>query len=358
MINLDDLSAIKQLDSQNALASINMLSDQCRQAWDVSVSIEFPAVYKNIDHIIIAGMGGSAYGGRIAKSLYENLSDLKIPIHLANGYELPGFTSTASLVILSSYSGTTEETLSCAKRAKEIGAKITGITSGGALAQFLNEGNYPSLIFDPKFNPSQQPRIGVGYMVVGLLGMLAKLGFVPLHSDDVNNSIDFIKSQTLLYDAPVKLPDNPAKDIAAKLLGKIPVIIVADFLEGAAHAVRNPFHETAKQFALYFIVPELNHHLMEGLKFPRENKQLLKFIFIESSLYIGRDNERLQLTHKVVKQNSIETLCIKLKSNTKFSQTMELIQIGAYFTFYLAMLNGADPSQIPWVDYFKKELGK
>lgn len=348
MNNPDDLKKIKALDKKNAFDSIKQLPQQINQAWIESFAIDFPPEYKNVNNIVIAGMGGSTYGGRIVKSLYDGAEFTKVPIELANNYWLPGYVNEKTLVILSSYSGNTEETIACATEAKAKGAKITGITSGGILGDFLKSNNFPAYIFNPVHNPCGQPRIGVGYMVTGLLGMLAKLGFIPVGIEEINRTISFLRNTDL----------NPMKDLAQKLTDKIPVIIVSDFLGGAAYAIRNPFHETAKQFALYFTIPELNHHLLEGLSFPDKIKNFLYFIFFESNIYDGRNAKRMKLTRDVVGKNNVASETISLKGDSALTQVFELIAWGGWVTFYLAIIHGIDPSEIPWVDYFKKELKK
>jgi len=356
MNSLDDLSIVKKYDSANAFDSIKQLPDQCKQAWEQSSLIDFPSKYSKATNIVISGMGGSSYGARIVKSLYS-WQTLKVPIDLSNNYELPQYINEKSLVILSSYSGSTEETLTAASVAKEKQTLISGITSGGKLGEFLKSNNFPSYIFNPVHNPSSQPRIGVGYMLFGLIGMLAKLGFIIVNHKDIENLINFLKEKkTELSGNP--LNKNLAKQLALKIAPKIPIFIVADFLEGTAYAIRNPMHETGKQFALYFAVPEINHHLMEGLSYPSEIKKYLLFIFIKTELYDSRNSKRLELTKEVVEKNSIETDTITLSGNSQLTQTIELIQLGNWVSFYLAMLNGVDPSKIPWVDYFKKKLNR
>jgi len=237
-------------------------------------------------------------------------------------------------------------------------AKISGITSGGTLGSFLKSHNYPSYIFDPVYNPSKQPRIGVGYMVMGLIGILAKLKKISLPDDEIDKLVAFLRKQSDTLALTVAAENNPAKKLAYKLKDKVPVFIVADFLDGAAYAVRNPFHETAKQFALYFTVPELNHHLLEGLTFPSGLKKYLFFIFIDSSFYHDRNFKRLQLTREIIKKNHLEADSFSLSASSPLMQTMEFIEFGAWVSFYLAMLNQVDPAKIPWVDYFKKNLKK
>ncbi|MBI3379195.1 bifunctional phosphoglucose/phosphomannose isomerase [Candidatus Gottesmanbacteria bacterium] len=358
MNNLEDLIKIKNLDTKNALKSIKKLPQQIKQAWQESMAINFPQNFKTVSNIVISGMGGSTYGARIVKSLYDGAQMTKIPVELANTYWLPGYVNSDSLVILSSYSGNTEETLATAKEAKEREVKIAGITSGGQLADFLRLNNYPAYIFNPIHNPSAQPRIGVGYMVTGLLGMLAKLGYIPVGKEEIAEATDFLDNKIKFYEPSNSSENNLAKKLAHTCMNKIPVIIITDFLEGTAYAIRNPFHETAKQFALYFAVPELNHHLMEGLSYPPEIKDLLHFIFIDSKIYDSRNARRMQLTKSVIEKNKISFESIQLTGKTSLTQVMELIQLASWTTFYLAMLHDIDPSAIPWVDYFKKELSK
>src|SRR3990167_10263376 len=114
MVNLDDCALIKKLDQKDVLASIQLLSKQCQQAWYESQAVNFPQQYKDIDNIVISGMGGSIYGARIVKSLYESAAMSKLSIDIVNNYWLPGYVNSRSLVILSSYSGNTEETLTVA----------------------------------------------------------------------------------------------------------------------------------------------------------------------------------------------------------------------------------------------------
>ncbi len=350
-MDLDDLSTIKNLDKGNALGSVRMIKDQVRAAWDEAYAVNFPESYKDIDNIIIAGMGGSAYGGRIIKSLFDTADTSRIPVELANGYKLPGYVSKKTLVFLCSYSGTTEETIACGLEALNKGVKLSGITSGGELGKLLKSHGLPAYIFNSQYNPSKQPRIGVGYMVVGLIAMLSKLGFLPIKKQEIDDTYSFLQKSLSEH-------DQIAKDFAHRLSQQIPIIIVADILEGAAHAIRNPFNETAKQFATYYVVSELNHHLMEGLQFPEIAKDIFRFIFIESDLYYHRNRKRMLLTRQVVGKNHYKTDVITLRGTTPFMQTMELIQLGNLITVYLALLHNIDPSPVPWVDYFKKELNK
>lgn len=354
MANLDDIVEIKKLDSRNCLSSIAFLPQQCQAAWGEVKELILPAEYKDFSSILFCGMGGSAYGGRIIKSLYGN--EIKVPIDLITDYHLPAYADKNSLIIAASYSGGTEETLSCTQEAIGRDAKIIGITSGGKLKEILTKAGKPVYVFSTAFNPSGQPRLGQGYMQLGQIAILNKLGAIQLSDEELNQIIVAlgVSQKLLLPELPEE--ENPAKQTAQFIKDKIVTLIGAEFLAGAIHAVRNPFHETAKHFADYFILPEANHHLLEGLAYPLHNKNNLLFLFILSSLYSEAIKKRVSLTKEVVVQNHILTYELNLSAKTKLGQVFELIQFSSFITFYLSMIHHVDPSEIPWVDYFKEKL--
>lgn len=354
MINLDNAEEIKKLDTRSCYESIVFLPNQCESGWNDTQKISLPDNLKNASSLIFAGMGGSAYGGRIIKSLYR--AEVMVPLDLVNDYHLPGYAGSSTLVFAASYSGSTEEAISCVNEAVAKHTKLMGISSGGALAEILNKNGKLTYTFNPEFNPSAQPRLGQGYMQMGQIGMLSQLGYIPTKQSETLETINFIRVKSKSMEISSPLMSNPAKQLADKLKEKTVILIGAEFLEGAIHAIRNPFHETGKHMAHYYILPELNHHLLEGLLYPESNTTDIEFVMIYSDLYEGRIRKRFDLTKEVIDKNSISVTEIKLTGKTKLSQVFELIQLGSFTTFYLAMLHGVDPAKIPWVDYFKQKL--
>ncbi|MBI2430896.1 MAG: SIS domain-containing protein [Candidatus Levybacteria bacterium] len=345
MIDLNDNQAIAQIDKADTYSSVSSLAKQCKQAWDETQVLRFPDAYKNVQNIALCGMGGSAYAAYFIKALFANL--IRVPFTLANGYNLPGYIDQNSLVLLSSYSGSTEEILSCAQEAVKRSAKIAAVTSGSKLAEFTKANNFPAYIFNPQYNLSQQPRLGQGYMILGHMGVLARLGFIPLTTEDVSSAVSFLESENAKI-------EKEAKKIAQKLMEKIPVIVASEHLSGNAHTMRNQFNETAKNFAAYAIIPELNHHLMEGLIHPTE--RILSFLILNSMLYSPIIQKRNALTREVITKNNIEVIDIQVEGQTQLAQILYCLALGGYITFYLAILYGQDPNAVPWVDYFKEQL--
>jgi len=139
-------------------------------------------------------------------------------------------------------------------------------------------------------------------------------------------------------------------------MNKIPVIVASEHLLGNAHVMRNQFNETAKSFSAYSLIPELNHHLMEGLTNPKE--RILSFLFLDSTLYTPVIQKRFALTKEVIGKNNIDILEAPIQGQNAIEQMLYGISLGGYLTFYLGILYGQDPSVIPWVDFFKEKLAK
>lgn len=356
MTNLDNAGEIRKLDASQCYDSVVFLPDQCESAWKETNQLSLPESLKNASSILFSGMGGSAYGGRIIKSLYPQ--ETTVPLDLLNDYHLPGYVNEETLVFAASYSGGTEETISCIEEAVKKNTKLMGISSGGALKELMEKNGKTTYTFIPKFNPSGQPRLGQGYMQMGQIGLLSKLGYIKVVSDEVFEAISFLREKSKSLEQSTSAETNPAKKLAQKVKEKTVILLGAEFLEGAIHAIRNPFHETGKHMAHYYILPELNHHLLEGLLYPETNTSNIEFVMVYSDLYSSRIQKRYELTKEVIEKNSISVTEVKLTGKTKLSQVFELIQMGSFTSFYLAMLHNVDPAKIPWVDYFKKKLSE
>lgn len=353
---LDNIKAIKNLDKSNVLESIDRFPNQCLQALNETEKLSIFSLKNKVKNIVVCGMGGSAFASEIVKTLFAQ--EIKLPYEIVRNYNLPFYVNKNSLVIASSYSGNTEETLSATYEALKRKAKVMILTNNGKLSSFLTEKKLDGYIFEEKFNPCHQPRVGAGYMICGHIGLLIKAGLI--------NNISFaqiMKSVKKLnlknnFKMNVSFEKNPAKKMAVKLKDKFVFLVSSEFLEGAIHGFANQLNETAKTNSAFHYIPELNHHRMEGLVYPREFKKIAVFVFYPSRFYNKRNQLRYEITKKVIEKNNYQVLEYRLQTENKISQTFETIMFNSYVSFYLAMLYKVDPSKIPWVDYFKKELKK
>lgn len=356
-MGLDDLKIYKDLDKENVNQSISQLPDQIRHVLSLSKQIKIPKEYAGVSNIVISGMGGSNLGARIIQSALS--AEIKLPFTITPGYAVPGFIGKDTLYIFSSYSGTTEEPLSCYKEVKKRGAKMMGITATGpnnTLEKLMKKDNIPGFVFSPEFNPANQPRLALGYSIFGMMVLLSKAGLFKIKVSQIEGIIDQLEKESRRLDLSAKQKTNKAKAISSKLEGKMPILVGAEHLAGNLHAMRNQINENAKAFAAYLDIPELNHYAMEGLLNPSTAKNNLCFVFFESDLYHPRVQRRMALTKQVVQKNGFESITRKLAAKDRLSQAFELLQLGSWISYYLGIIYQVDPVKIPWVDWFKEQL--
>ncbi len=356
MHQLDDQTEIEKIDTGKIVASIRLLPDQMEQAWEEIKKFDLPKAFNSVENVIVAGMGGSALGGRIVDSLIEDR--VRVPIEIFTQYSLPHYVNSKSLVLVTTYSGNTEEAIAMAKQAHAKKAHVIGITTGGELAQQLKNEGTPVYIFNPVANPSKQPRMGLGYSIASTLALLSKCSLIHITDDDFYELVVTVRTFIKEYDLDIATKDNLAKSLAVRLQGKAAVLVSSSHLNGVTHAFKNQLNENSKNFAVSFDLPELNHHLLEGLKYPVKLHGILHFLFLESGLYQDKIQKRYPLTADIVKKNGHETSIFTPRSEKKLSQIFEVLTLSSFTSFYLALLNDVDPNSIPYVDYFKEQLAK
>lgn len=353
---LDDVKKIKKLDKAGMAKSIELLYAQIRQVIGDARLIKIPREYSRVNKVVVNGMGASNLGAGIFKAVYGQ--EVRVPVIIAPGYSVPGYVDKNTLYIMSSYSGGTEETLSVYQEAKKKGAKILAMTSAGkgALEKLMIKENIPGYIFRAENNPAGAPRMGLGYSIFGMMTLLAKSGLFSINVKDIEKIIGDLEIWDHELRPEIKAKNNAAKKLAIEIQGRQTVVVAAEFLTGNLRALRNQICETGKNFASYLILPELNHYAMEGLAYPASNKKDLAFLFFDSALYHKKIQARSELTKQVIKKNKIKVIDYKMRGATKLEQAFEMLQLGSWVTFYLAMLNGVNPSPNPWVDWFKGKL--
>jgi len=345
---------IKLQGDEKVITSIYNLDKQINDSFNQAKKIRFPKHYQKVENIVVGGMGGSRFPVLIIKELFKEA--LNKPVIINDNYQLPSFVNEKTLFVASSYSGTTEEVLAMLKEAKNKKALISGVTSGGELVKKLIDLRIPFYQFNPIFNPSGQPRIGLGYAVGGMLGLLTALGVLKIKKEELEKAISFLAKVIKNFSIETPFEKNEVKRLASFLFEKYPFYIVSEFLTGVGNAVANQTNETAKAISDFRVIPELNHHLMEGLKHPKNLNQLLVFVFFESDLYSPPIQKRFLITKEVVEKNKVPTLTYKLLGETKIEQVFEMMALGSFLSMYLAVLYKENPAAIPYVDYFKKRL--
>ena len=334
------------------LECIREMPELCRQAWQMAMNFNLPPDYSKVNKVVISGMGGSAIGGDLVSSLVA--AEARLPILICRDYALPAFVDAETLVIVSSYSGMTEETLSSFEQALETEAKKLVITTDGKLKTVAERRNIPVFSFDYK----AQPRAALPFSFLPILGFLQKLGFLSDKSADVTEAVKVLQELSRKIDEGVPLPHNPAKQVAQRLYGYLPVIYGAGILSEVARRWKTQFNENSKAWAFHEVFPELNHNAVVGYQFPPELAGKVAVILLRSAHLPERIQLRYQITCKLLDQYKVDYQFVDGEGSSALSQMMSLVLFGDYVSYYLAMLHKIDPTPVKAIDYLKEQLGK
>lgn len=356
MTNLDNAAQIRRLDSKNMLGSIEKMSGQAVETYKLAKKLRLPADYKKINRVIVFGMGGSALGAHFIRSVFSSV--LKVPVGIVNDYEAPACVGKDTLAVLSSYSGNTEEVISSFESVIKKGAKTVVISAGGELEHLGKLYKIPTLIFTVKNNPCNSPRMGLVYSILALAAVFARAGLIKFGESEMKKIVRTIDLAQKEYGIANRMNTNPAKKLAAKTSGRSAWFVGSGFLAGNMHIAANQMNENAKRFAGYFLIPELNHHLMEGMANPLSNCDDLLFVLFQSHLFSKRVQKRFAITAEVLNKNGITHETVALKQKTALEQAFDALVFSGYLSFYSAMIENIDPTPNVFVDYFKNALKK
>ncbi|PIP68469.1 MAG: bifunctional phosphoglucose/phosphomannose isomerase [Candidatus Omnitrophica bacterium CG22_combo_CG10-13_8_21_14_all_43_16] len=354
MNKLDNLKLIKKLDRSDMLKFISGLPGQCRDAYKIGSSVNISKPSIKISNIVFAGVGGSSIGAGLVKVYLHD--ELKIPVSICRNYALPDFTREDTILFCSSYSGNTEETLSCFENGLKKKAFIITLGSGGRLKEIALKNNITHISI-PSGYP---PRTAVGYMSIIILAILARLDLIKDKENDVKelcNVLSDIRDKEIGFEVP--LVKNISKQIAAKLYKKYPVIYgTADTTEAVAMRWREQIAENAKALSSGNVFPEMNHNEIVGWKFPKNILKDFKAIIFSDKDDYERVKERIKIISGIIKKSGSEVILLKRDSGGRLARIFSLLYIGDFVSFYLAILNNIDPTPVEVIDYLKKELGK
>ena len=351
-LNLDDLDYMRAIDRSDMLSHIDALPDQFVNAWGLAQTLPLPDTHLRPRRIVLCGMGGSAIGGDLTVALIGHTSP--VPFLVLRGYELPAWvTGRETLVIASSHSGDTEETLSATEQAVERGVQVLAITTGGRLAKHAKTHGYPVWTFDYK----SQPRAALGWSFGLLIGLVHRLGLAPALEDDLQEAVAILRAKQAIYGAGSPTPNNPAKRGAGQLIGRIPVFYGAGIFEPVVRRWKCQFNENSNVWAQYEVMPEANHNTVVGISFPAEHMINMAAVFITSREF---DHPRVSLRHdltfRLCLENAIMADKFRPEGRSALAQMCHAIQYGDYMSFYTAIAYGADPTEIAPIVELKEQL--
>lgn len=349
-MNLNDVTAFAKFDTQDMLSNIDGLPDQLHKAWELGTQQPLPS-WKGIRSVLIVGMGGSAIGGDLLAAYLAPHSSVPIVIH--RNYGLPAWArGPETLVIASSHSGNTEETLDAVNNALANECRLVVITTGGTLAQTAAGNDIPLW----KFVHTGQPRAAVGYSFCLLLALLTRLGLAPDLELELQDAISEMQSQQAILTANIADVNNPAKRQAGQLIGRYVTVIGSGILAPVARRWKGQVNELAKAWGQFEELPEADHNLLAGSMNPEQLLSQTAVIFLRAASEHPRNRLRSDLTRKSFMLNGIPTDFVDAQGKTRLAQMWTMLHFGDYTAYYLAMAYAMDPTPVEAIENFKREL--
>ncbi len=318
---------------------------QLKEALAVSAEMRISEPEIDIFNIVIVGMGGSGIGANLVRSIV--LDEATLPIHIVKTYDLPNFVSAESLVICSSFSGNTEETLSAYHQAKDVNAKVLVITSGGQLKE-LADNNGDDLAILP--GAIKSPRANLGYSVVQLLFGLEAYGFI---SDSFKLEIE--NSITLLNHNQSNT-EGKAKELAASYHDKLPIFYSGDRFSPVIIRSQQQINENGKHLCHVNFFPEFNHNELVGWVFPTQTVSNTVVTIFHSEFDHAQVKKRMAICKDIFTEKAHEVLEVNAKGSSFLEQAFYIIHLFDFVSLELAELNQVDPTPVEMIDMLKSKL--
>ncbi len=318
-------------------------STQLREAMDIGMAAKLKEYNERIDNILIAGMGGSGIGATIVKEILEHR--LEIPIEVVKSYETPSWVGPHTLVIVSSYSGNTEETIAVMKESMKRNAEVAAITSGGYMDEIAYENGLNHIVI-PGGNP---PRSMLAYSFTSLFYLLKHYGVVNL---DFETELRVAESLLDKEEANIR---NAARKLAKFLHGKLPVIYGVPGKAGVAERFRQQLNENAKMLCWHHIIPEMNHNELVGWAGAPDN---LAVVFLRSKHENPRISRRIEINKEIIGRYTKNIQEVWSVGDYLLERILYLIHLTDWASYFLSEMNKVDVMEVKVIEFLKEELAK
>lgn len=352
VLDLDDVERFRALDPDGMLGHIAGLPAQCQRAWERVSEVELPSDYADVRAVVITGMGGSAIGGDLVRTLV--LRECAIPVVVSRGYHLPAFVGPDTLLVGSSYSGNTEETLAAFAEGLARGAKGLAITSGGRLAEIADGQSLPLIHIDYQ----AQPRAALAHSFIPLVGVLTRLGLIADKGAQLTEAVQVMGAVQAEIGPTVPTQENAAKRLAQRLHGHLPLVYGAEHLSEVGRRWKGQFNENGKAWAAYEVMPEANHNAVVGYENPPAMATMAFVVLLTSELYHSKVQARYRVTREILADRGVSCQEVAAQGASPLAQMLSSIHFGDYVSYYLAMLYEIDPTPVETIVYLKRRLAK
>ncbi len=344
---LDDVDAMKELDRSGMLETVGAFPDQLKHAMLIAQGVDYPQAMPR--HVVVAGMGGSGISGQLMADWAYNVLD--VPVSVVNDYHLPQYCGNRTLVLVESYSGNTEETLSCFEEAVVRGCPTIAVASGGQLASRARKRGVP-LVEIPDDLPV--PRAATAYLLVPLLMALEGTGLAFV-TDELREAIRVLSTLRDEIGPHVPTANNSAKQVALALEGTIPVVYGQGVLKAAARRWRTQLNENPKMLARDDVFPECNHNDTPAWG-GSGNTDAFSVVLLRDPTEPPSVADRVELTREMALSRARVVAEVRARGNGALARILSAMYVGDYASLYLAFLRGMDPAPIEMIEDLKKAL--
>jgi glucose/mannose-6-phosphate isomerase len=348
-VDLDDVPAVRAVDAGDMLGAIGALGSHCRDAYAAGRGSAGLPDLADVQAVVVCGMGGSAVAGDVLRSVFRGR--LGVPVEVNRSAEVPEHAGVHTLVLASSYSGNTSETLTAFRAATHRGCRAIAVTSGGVLAAEAVERGVPVVGVPGGF----QPRAALGWLAFAMLGALEAAGLLPALADDVDEAADLADQRASACRADVPTADNPAKRLALDLGDRVPVVWGAEGI-GAVAAARwkTQFNENGKVPAWWSSMSELDHNEVVGWTEPYGRDHA-----VIALRHDGEDPEtveRFPLSLRIAEDAGVTVEEVRTHARTQLGRLLDLISRGDHVSAYVGIRRGIDPTPVEVIQRLKAAL--
>jgi len=338
------------LDPQDMRAAVRAFPDHLVTGWHAAVGADAFGVFDGLDGVVVCGMGGSAIGGDLMRALAE--TEAPVPVVVNRGYGLPAWVGERTLVVVSSYSGGTEETLSAYAEAVGRGARIVALTSGGEVASRASSAGHPTITIPG----GMQPRAALGYSLGALLRLARAAGLLSLAGDAFDAAVEDARERAARHDADDA--SNPAKALADSWVGAWPLVYTgAGLLEAVGVRWRGQIQENAKHPATGNVFPELDHNEIMGFEAaPADLLARMRVVVLRDRDDHPQVVKRYAATRALVEPAVGGWTEVESGGDSRLARVLSLVQLGDAASFWLAMAKGVDPTPVETIQALKRQL--
>lgn len=343
-------SRIADVDTQKMWDLLADFPNQWEEAVKRTEGLEINIEPGKIKTVCIAGMGGSAIAGDLIQAYTQDTAP--VPVQVVKGYEVPQWVDEGTLMIASSFSGNTEETLAALRQAREKGATPVAITSGGELMLTATRDHFDYF----KIPSDIRARAAVGYSFIILFRIFQKLGYLNEGEEALAETKSFLENQVELL---TNFRDNEALTLAEDLVETLPVVYTNNnFMKAVGLRWCTQFEENSKTLAYQNEFPEMTHTEIVGWEQITHLTGRLSILFLMDREDGARIEKRMNITRELIEDQADSIFILKSRGNSRLTRMFSLIQLADWTSFYLAVINGIDPSPVAKIDLFKSKLAE